>query len=171
MQNNIIKFDFNKKTNPFIHGKYESEPELFLIHDGCKINDNVYVTVNEYIQFDQNYFDVVLHKNSDEIIIGRYLKEFKNIMASYNDGKIILYFVEYDYIKNSLSKIIKIINLYNIADDMSYSLTEKEALNLFDKSIIADDLLEPDNMITDYNINNKQKTLKKGISRFTYYGD
>lgn len=171
MENNLKLIKPLKKSNPNIHGTYEIEPELFLIHDGCIIDEKNYISINEYIQYDVNYFDIILHKGDNDIILGRYLKDFKNIMAAYKDNKILLYYADYNYSDSNLSKIIKVINLYNIEDDVFYSLTEKEALNVFDSEISTQYLIDPDNRLIEYNIDNKQKTLKKGISRFSYYGD
>lgn len=167
--NNILTF--KNKFNPNIHGNYESEPEFFITHDGCKIDNNTYIRVDEYIQYEQNYFDIILHKEEKEIIIGRYLKDFKNIMVAHKNNKILFYYAEYAHSDERIMNIVKIINLYNLEDDVFYSVTEKEALNLFDSSISDEYLQTPDDRLLNYNINNKQKTMKKGISRFCYYGD
>ena len=172
MESNSLKL-INTQDNTIknFDSTYKSEPKIFIHHDVCKINQNTYVTVDEYIQYDINYLLITLHKDGDQIILGRYLKEGHNILVSNRNENILLYYADYDYDTHSLSRIIKVINLYDIINDMTYSVTEKKALEIFDPNLSTEYLLNPEGSLVNYNAINNQKKFKKGISRFTYYGD
>lgn len=172
MNNESLKLiKIKSKPRDYLCDTYISEPKLYMHHDGCKISEEIFVTVDEYIQYDINYLLITLHKNGKKIIVGRYLKEGRNILVSYKNGNIMLYYADYNYNTYSLSKIIKVINLYDIVNDMSYAVTEKEALELFDSNLSTDNLAYPNASLVEYNEVNNQKKIKKGINRFTYYGD
>ena len=171
MKDNEFKLLVSKNNNPDVHGTYKSEPKLYLNHDGCRIDEDTYVTVDEYTHYDHLYYLVTLHKKDKSVILGRYIKLHNNLMVSYKDGKILLYSVEFDYRSQTLTSIVKVFNLYNLEDDMSYVLTEKQALHLFDPTLNDKDLKTPDEYLVDYNIANNQKKKDKGLARFSYYGD
>ena len=172
MENNSLKLvDTRNNTINSFDSFYKSEPKLYMHHDTCKINENTNVTVDEYIQYDIHYLLITLNKNGEPIIIGRYLKESKNILVSYKNHNILLYYADYNHDSNSLSKIFKVINLYDVFEDISYCVTEKQALEIFDPSINTNYLIDPDGSLVNYNVVNNQKKLKRGISRFSYYGD
>ena len=154
-----------------IHGDIKVEPKLFLNHDGCVIDENTYVTVDEYTQYDEYYFDILLHKENDIIPLGRYIKESKLILTAYKDKKILIYYADFDPVNGGLNRIVKVVNLYNIDDDMFYNLTEEEALKLFDESIDSSHLYTPEGKLVEFSVDKKQRVLSSGINRFSYYGD
>lgn len=80
-------------------------------------------------------------------------------MVKYKNDKLLIYSGVYNREINDYDAI-KVFKLYNINDDMFYSLTEKEALETFDSSITTDKLKTPNRNIC-INTNEKRKTSNK----------
>lgn len=127
-----------------------------------KIDDNNFITISEYTRRLDAFFDVVFNNNGKEIFIGRYKKDYDNVRAAYNEGRILVYTDKYipEYRKDFP---IKIHTLYDILDDFHHIITEEEALELFDSKLSKEYLINKNNLIlrTDaekkYIIRDKQK--------------
>ena len=64
----------------------------------------------------------------------------------YNEGKILVYNGKYNIDINDYD-VLNVYKLYNIEDDMLYSVTEIEALELFDNNISKNKLKQPNRYI------------------------
>ena len=165
---NIVMFDkeepaiWNGKTDANLDPKIKDKDELI-------IDDDTKVIVELFCQYDVYFYDITLIKNNNEIFIGRYLKENK-LRVAYNNGKLLIYYGLYNEKTLNYDRVTKVINLYNIEDDMSYPVTEGEALKLFNSNWTMEELLDESGSLIDYNANNKQSKTKD-LSRFSYYGD
>ena len=168
MNHNIVKFYkdepliWNVKTDANINPKLKYRDEYV-------IDEKTKVVVEQYSQFDVEFYDIDLIKNGEEFFLGRYLKN-KKIRVAYNNGKLLIYYGLYNQETNEFDKVTKVINLYNIEDVMAYPVTEEDALTLFNPSWTLEELINPDGSLVDYNANNKQRKTKN-LSRFSYYGD
>ena len=87
--------------------------------------------------------------------------------AKYNDGKLLIYNGIYNREINDYD-VLNVYKLYNIEDDVFYSVTESDALELFDHNMSTNNLITPDRYICinknerkDNNINPKLKVLSK----------
>lgn len=137
-------------------------PKLKYKPDIIKIDDNNFITISEYTRRLDAFFDVVFNNHGKEIFIGRYKKDYDNIRAAYNNGRILVYTDKYvsEYRKDF---VIKVHTLYDILDDLHYILKEEDALELFDPNTSKEWLMEKDNLMlrTDaekkYIIKDKQK--------------
>lgn len=90
------------------------------------------------------YYDVVLSNNGKEIFIGHYSNEYDNIKVSLNNGNLLIYSLKSN---KKGENSVKVLDLYNIEDDLHYSVTEKEALDIFDSSLKVSNLKDGDNNI------------------------
>ena len=131
------------------------------------INQENKVIVKQFSQYGEEYFDIFLYKNNDELFLGRYLRHINNLRIGYKDGKILIYYGFFDDETKKYSKVTKVINLYNMEDGLAYVGTEIELLKLFDPSLDTRELLEPNNSVLQYNIDNKQPKTKN-LVRFSY---
>lgn len=166
--NNIVKFDGNEPT--IWNGKTDANlaPEI-KDRDEFIIDDNIKVIVELFCQYDVYFYDITLIKNNEEKFLGRYLKDNK-LRVAYNDNKLLIYYGLYNDETAKFDRVIKVINLYNVEDDMFYSVAEEEALKLFNPNWTHEELLNPDGRLAVYTENNKQDKTKNLI-RFSYYGD
>lgn len=131
-------------------------PKLKYNPDIIKIDDNNFISISEYTLKLNTFFDVIFNNNGKEIFVGRYMKEFENIGALYNHGKILVY--TYKYISEKYKDyIVKVHTLYDILDDFHYITTEENALEIFDPEISKDYLEDKDRMTFRIDINKKNK--------------
>ncbi|MBR6689981.1 MAG: hypothetical protein IKL65_01455, partial [Bacilli bacterium] len=92
------------------------------------------------------FHDVIFSLKGKEFFLGRFNKTFDKINVKYKDGKIIIFYEEISKQTNQM-EIIEVLSLYEIVDDMFYSCTQKEALELFDKTIDSSHLKNHDERI------------------------
>lgn len=122
--------------------------EIKLIYNinTLKISEDAFIKIDLIEKRGNKFFDVILTLKEREIFLGRFDKTFDKINAKYKDGKILIFYEEYTK-ETEKMEIIKILSLYEIIDDMFYSCSEKEALELFDKNIDSSYLKDKDNKI------------------------
>lgn len=122
----------------------------------CKINDKNFIVTQLYSQKGNKFYDVVLNKNGKSVFIGRFDKEYDFIQTKYNDGKILVFYDEFD--KNSEKmQVVEVISLFDMLDELVYACTEEEALNMFDKNIDTSYLKNPDRNIRKSDIERKKR--------------
>lgn len=97
-----------------------------------KINDQNYILIGEYEHRQNEFFDVMFKNNNKEIFLGRFSKEFNRVSAKYNNGRILIYSEE---LINNEYVMTSVLSLYDIIDDTFYSLTEEDAIKLFDPNM------------------------------------
>lgn len=107
-------------------------PKLLCPKDVMKIGESAQITIGTYQKRLNVYQDVVLELKDKEIFLGRFVTEEDKLVVRYKDGKIL---VGREKQENNVTKITKVLTLYEVVDDMFYSCSELEALNLFDSSI------------------------------------
>lgn len=174
MQNNItskeVKLKLIKNSNiekmPISLTNFEVYPGdvnnrvgLYLIHDGCDIDDDTKVVIYEY--YNPTYYDIVLVKREKEYFIARYSKVTKNILTSCRFNKILIYSAEFDKVNGGLNLITKVIGLYNYKDNMFYCLSESEALRRFDPNLDRSHLIDPERLTIDNDMRIKKKIYNK----------
>ena len=148
-------------TEPFLAPKLDDSWEY-------KIDENNKVSVKQFSQYGEEFYDITLIKNNDtELFLGRYLRHIHNIRIGYNNGRILIYYGKFDENTKKYSIITKVINLYDMEDGISYVGTEKELLNIFNPDLGTDELINPDGSVLQYNIDNKQEKTKN-LARFSY---
>lgn len=123
-----------------------NEPKLLYSKDIIKISDSAFIEVGLYEKRKDVFYNVTLKLGSEEIFIGKFPKIYDSLEVKYKDGKILVYTNKFDS-KAKAMKIIKVYSLYEISDDIFYSCTEEEALNIFDKNIDSSYLKNKDNLI------------------------
>jgi len=124
-----------------------------------KINDKNYISIYEYRKDLNILFDIIFNNNGKEIFIGRFIKELNNIRAKYNNGKILVY--ETSFIKNiKENHITKVYALYDIVDDTFYSVTEEEALVLFDLNLCTKHLKNKDKSLIRTDLEKMKRLIK-----------
>jgi len=111
-----------------------------------KISEDAFIEIKEYEKRGTRFHDVIFKLKEKEIFLGRFIKIYNTVKANYKDGKILLYHEEYNE-KNKEMNIIKVLSLYNILDDIFYSCSEVEALNIFDPLLDSSGLKTPDYLI------------------------
>ena len=122
--------------------------EIKLIYNinTLKISEDAFIKIDLIEKRGNKFFDVILTLKEREIFLGRFDKTIDKINAKYKDDKILIFYEEYTK-ETEKMEIIKILSLYEIIDDMFYSCSEKEALELFDKNIDSSYLKDKDNKI------------------------
>ena len=99
-----------------------------------KINDSSMIEIGQYRKLNDIYYTVVLKLKNKEIFLGKFSKDYSGFKVQYNNGKILIYTDIFDRESYSF-KINRVLSLYEILDDLFYSCTELEALEIFDPTI------------------------------------
>ena len=121
-----------------------------------QINEKNIVEIQLYEKRGKNFYDVNFNNNGNVIFLVRFDKEDNRISVSYNNGKIMLYYENFNREKQELL-ISDILALYSIIDDTFYSCTCEEALNIFDKTLNVDGLINPNKNLIRTDIEKKYK--------------
>ncbi len=119
-----------------------------------KINDNMYVKSILYSKRGDKFYDIYFVNNGIENFIGRFTQIEEKIEVLHNKDKLLI--CKRQYIENGM-KIIKVLGMYNILDNMLYYCTELEALDLFDSSIDKKYLKNPKNTLYRLDIEKKRR--------------
>lgn len=114
------------------------EPTIF------KINEDLYIKSQLCEKKGNNFYDISFVNGDNEFFIGRYVKEFNPISIMHKNDKVLICIKE---CIDGLMYITKVLSLYNILDNMLYSLTELEAIKIFDSSLNTSYLKHPNNHI------------------------
>ena len=127
----------------FIDANIDKPKKIYKNSDSIKIGNQAHIKKDYYKFRGEEFCEIILH-TKEEKFLGKFNKEedgtYPNV--EYKDGNILI-----GYKSNKENKYIKVYNLYNILDDMSCSLTEKEALEKFDSSIDTSLLKTPNKLI------------------------
>ena len=121
-----------------------------------KISDNLIIEKCLYQTTGNTFYEVVLKTDKNEIFIGRFTKELNNLRVTYNNGKILVYYDNFIQEERQM-KVIKVLSLYDILDDIFYSCTEEEALNIFNPNIDTNYLEDPDRYIYRSDLEKRKK--------------
>ena len=167
--NNLVLFKKEEPTEWTYKGDNVTPPVL-KDEAEYEIDEKTKVVVKKSSQFDVEFYDIYVKVADEERFLGRYLRETQNLRIGYNNGKILIYYGNYDRDTQKFSKVTKVINLYNVEDDMFYPVREAEALRMFNPELTLDELLTPDGSLVYYNADNKRDKTKN-LDRFSYYGD
>ena len=108
-----------------------------------KISENIYISIQKCELRGNKFIDVMLNNKGEEKFLGRFINENNRVCVKYNNGKILIYF---DKFVDGKMQVEKIYSLYDVLDDTFYSLTELEALNLFDEKRDATYLKNKNNL-------------------------
>lgn len=112
-------------------------PKLLGPKEIIKIGEKAQITIGTYQKRNSVYQDVILELEDKDIFLGRFVTEEDKLVASYKNGKIL---IGREKEENNITNITKVLTLYEVVDDMFYSCSEIEALNLFDSSIDSSNL-------------------------------
>ena len=96
------------------------------------IDDNFYIERNLCEKRNRLFCDVVLNVGNKKTFIGRFDRVDFEVKVAYYNNKILVYKDYFDKEEN-LTKIVDILSLYDIKNDIFYCCTTKEALKKFDK--------------------------------------
>ena len=132
--------------------KIKWEPEII------KIDENNYIKKIDFEKRGNSFSDVIFNNNGKEIFVGRYILDTKNIKVLYREGKILVYSDK--FIDGKGMKITKVYTLYDILDDVCYSMSEKDLIKIFDP-VLDDSYLENPNKLSIYNDVEKRHRLSK----------
>ncbi len=126
-----------------------NEPKPIGDPDIITIDKNLIIEIQNYKKRGEKYCDVTLINSltDDEKIIGRFMEPISRIKVLYNNGKLLIY---NDKFNNDEKKdvITKVLALYNIIDDVVYSESQEEMLNIFDENINSSYLEDKNKQIT-----------------------
>lgn len=125
-------------------------PDIYMINNSC------YIGVQLKEKRGDKFFDVLLIDNDKEIFLGRIMKELENLRILINNNKVLIYSSMFDSITKEM-QINKVYSLYDIDDDLFYSCTELEALNMFDSNININYLLNKNNNISRSDVEKKKR--------------
>ena len=109
-------------------------PKLLYKKEIIEIGEKAKISIGTYEKRRDVYQDVVLELDGKEIFLGRFNKDEKLLTVKYKDGRILIGYKEFKKEVEDM-RIIKVLSLYEMADDTFYSCSELEALNMFDPSI------------------------------------
>ena len=93
-------------------------PKLLCPKDVMKIGESAQITIGTYQKRINVYQDVVLELNDKEIFLGRFVTEEDKLVVRYKDGKIL---IGREKQENNVTKMTKVLTLYEVVDDMFYS--------------------------------------------------
>ena len=76
------------------------------------IGQNAYVTTQRFWRRNKEYYDVFLYLKDRKILLGRFPLELNDLRIAYKDGRILIYYDEYNHEKNCLEIKIFLLNFY-----------------------------------------------------------
>ncbi len=122
------------------------------------LNDNCYIEVR-YFRIKGMYFYDVIFNNGQEHFLGRFRKIFDSLKVLYNDNMILIYYDTFDR-QTSQMKITKVIELYNMNDDINIVCSEQKALEMFDKDIDRTFLTDKENLLIRTDSEKRKRLLR-----------
>ena len=125
-----------------------------------EINENSYIQQQEFIERGNHFYDIYLITSNKKIFLGRFYKTEDIFEVKYNEGKIVICYIKYIE-KEKCVNVVKVVSLYDIVDDITYSSSEKEALNIFDNSLNSNYLKNPDKLLCGDSELKSKKKIKK----------
>lgn len=120
------------------------------------INENNYIKTQISEVRGRNFYDVTFVSNGKEAFLGRFFQDENMLHIAYNDGKILIYYSEYDNIEKK-TFISEVLVLYEIIDDTIYSCTQEEALEIFDKTFDTSHLTNKTEKICRSDVEKKKR--------------
>ena len=132
-----------------------NEKKLIGTPNKININSTNYITISEFQKRNSEFYEVIFNNNGKEIFLGKFVKEYDKLNVSYRNGKILI-FME-NIVKENLHAITKVLSLYEILDDMFYSVTEENALKIFDSNLNSQFLKNKNNLIAREDLEKRQK--------------
>ena len=124
-----------------------------------KIDNNNFIKKTDIEKRGNIFADVVFNNNGKEVFIGRYNNDCQNIKVLYNNGKILVYSNKFIKEKNAMH-ITAVHTLYDLLDDVCYSMSEEELLKTFDSTLDASYLNKSNKLIVRSDVE-KRHRLKK----------
>ena len=131
--------------------KLKCEPEII------KIDDNNFIKKIDLEKRGNSFCDIVFNNCGKEIFIGRYESDSQNVKLLYKNGRILVYSDK--FIKEKM-QITDVHTLYDIADDVCYSMNESELLNLFDSELDSSYLKNTNKLIVRSDIEKRRRLSK-----------
>jgi len=128
-----------------------------------KINEKNHIKIINLEKRGNNFCDVIFNNCGKEIFVGRYETETQNVKVLYNDGRILVYSDEFIDSEKKV-EITNIHTLYDIVDDICFSMKQEDLLNLFDPSLNTS-YLKKANKIINYSDVEKRRRLRKQITK------
>lgn len=119
-----------------------------------KINEKMYIKSTLYSKRGNEFYDISFVNDGVESFIGRYSRIDNKVEVFQNKDKILI--CNRKFIEDGM-KIVKVLGMYNILDNMLYYCTELEALELFDSNIDKKYLKNPENTICRLDIEKKRR--------------
>lgn len=133
--------------------KIKWEPQII------KIDEKNYIKKIDLEKRNNNFSDVIFYNCGKEIFIGRYECDTKNIKILYKDGRILVYSDQFIEEKNGL-QITNVHTLYDVVDDVCYSMKEDELLKTFDVNLDASYLKRTNKLIVRSDVEKKHRLRK-----------
>ena len=119
-----------------------------------KIDEKNYIKKIDLEKRGNSFCDIVFNNCGKEIFIGRYESDSKNIKVLYKNGRILVYSDK--FIKEKM-QITDVHTLYDIADDVCYSMNESELLNLFDSELDSSYLKNTNKLIVRSDVEKRRR--------------
>lgn len=133
--------------------KIKWEPQII------KIDEKNYIKKIDLEKRNNNFSDVIFNNCGKEIFIGRYECGTKNIKVLYKDGRILVYSDQFIEEKKKL-QITNVHTLYDIVDDVCYSMKEDELLKIFDDNLDTSYLKRTNKLIVRSDVEKKHRLRK-----------
>ena len=105
------------------------------------------------------FTDVIFNNCGIEKFIGRYNNDIQNIKVLYNNGRVLVYSDKYIKEKNGV-QITNVYTLYDILDDVCYSMTEEDLLKTFDPTLDSSYLKNSNKLIIRSDVEKRHRLRK-----------
>ena len=128
--------------------KLKCEPEII------KIDDNNYIRKIDLEKRGNSFCDIIFNNCGKEIFIGRYENDLNNIKVLYKNGRILVYSDK--FVKEKM-QVTDVHTLYDIADDVCYSMNESELLKLFDSELDTSYLKNTNKLIVRSDVEKRRR--------------
>lgn len=135
------------------------QPEIILIDQGK------YIKIQLFEYRSKLYYEVVFVNNGSEKFIGEYERDDNRIEVAYSNGKVLVYYNEYNTNQKRMC-LSKVLTLYNIDDDTFYACTEEEALNIFNPNLDSSFLNDKENFIMRVDVEKKKRLSQQKANNF-----
>ena len=133
--------------------KIKWEPEII------KIDDNNFIKKIDLEKRGNSFCDIVFNNCGKEIFIGRYESDSQNVKVLYKNGRILVYSDQFIREKEKVY-ITDVHTLYDIVDDVCYSMKESDLLKLFDPELDVSYLKQTNKLIVRSDVE-KRRRLRK----------
>ena len=124
-----------------------------------EISEESFISIQLYEFRSNKFYDVILYNNGIKQFVGRFDEKDSIFEVAYNNGKILVYYSEFDEQSKKMC-VSEIAQLYDISDDTVYACTEELALKLFDDNMDSQTLKNKDNSVIRIDKEKRKRLIK-----------